>query len=159
MDINSILNVYGSSSIFANYDVSKINSTSTQTRTDLLKTDTYKVGGRTQLMSKESYDYSTKFAILNKARSEVDAISSDEDVSKTQLTEGVQGGGGGNSSSDSEASTETEVKIINGQAYMIITTTNEDGSTTVRKVKLGGSLAKGNDKTVETSSLADAVTM
>ena len=42
---------------------------------------------------------------------------------------------------------------------MVITTTNEDGSKTIRNVKMGGSLADGNDKLNIGSGLTDAVTM
>ena len=156
MNINSILSTFWTSGISTDYNVAKSNLVSKKSTQDLMGEDAFS-SSRTSIMARESYDYSSKVSTLSKIKREVEAndVQNSEAAGGTDETQGTNGGG----SDDNEAKTETEVKVINGQAYMVITTTNEDGSKTIRNIKMGGSLAKGNDKLNTGDSLADAVTM
>lgn len=156
MDVNSILSSY-MSGIYTNYDVTKVGDTTTESSNSAIsETDSYIPSESGYVMDSGCYDYSSM--VLGKS---VNAANSSEAVSETEGSkETGSASGGGSSGDDSESETETEVKIINGQAYMIITTTDEEGNTTVRNIKMGGTTAKGNeDDKFETTDLADAVTM
>ena len=155
MNINSILSTLRMSSISTDYNVAKSNLISKKSTQDLMDEDVL-ASNKSSVMPRESYDYSSKFGMLNNIKREVEAAEA-QYTGESQGTDEAEGAGGG--SDDNEAKTETEVKVINGQAYMVITTTNEDGSKTIRNIKMGGSLAKGNDKLNAGDSLADAVTM
>ena len=154
MNINSILSTFGMSGISTDYNVTKSNLIPRKSTQDLMGEDAF-TSNRPNVMTRESYDYSSKVSTLSKMRREVEVATEAQNTEETQGTDGAQGGG----SNEEEAKTETEVKVINGQAYMVITTTHEDGSKTIRNVKMGGSLAEGNDKLDTGDSLADAVTM
>ena len=143
------------SSISTDYNVAKSNLISKKSTQDLMDEDVL-ASNKSSVMPRESYDYSSKFGMLNNIKREVEAAEA-QNTGESQGTDEAEGAGGG--SDDNEAKTETEVKVINGQAYMVITTTNEDGSKTIRNVKMGGSLADGNDKLNIGSGLTDAVTM
>lgn len=158
MDINSILSPYG---IFSNYDVTSKTAVAPEKnfRSELGK-DTYSAG-RKQLMSTDMYNYGNKLMNISKAKNEVDAIK----ISDAKVTEGANesdapgSAGGGGDSSDGEAKTEVETKVINGQVYMIVTTTEKDGTKTVEKIKVGGNNANGKESENEGDSLVEAVTM
>lgn len=154
MNINNILSSYSVGGIFSNYDVAETRNSLEKDFKSNFGTDSYSVSGKLG-MSSEMYNYETKSINLAKVKNEVNNIENQND-------ESIEGGGGGSGSSseDDEATTETETKVINGQVYMVITTTNEDGTKSVQNIKLGGNVSSDEDDSqYNTSDLAEAITM
>lgn len=150
MDINSILSPYG---ISTNYDVAKTSLTPQKGFRKTVERDSYSEGRR-ELMSSDMYNYGTKMMNFSKIKNEVSFL---ENSATEETTSG--GSGSGSDSSGGEAKTEVETKVINGQVYMIITTTDEEGNVTIDQMKVGGDTEKGEIKAEEGENLTDMITM
>jgi hypothetical protein len=146
LSIDELYSLYG---MYGVNGVTQTNSQSTaasETETKATEGDSYisTIAGldpNAAIPSENYNDLALKIKSASQAAKEAnstDYASVAGTVSETDETQAVGGAGGGGGSSDSdEDDTETEVVTINGVTYLQTTTTDEDGNTTVTRVRIG----------------------
>jgi hypothetical protein len=96
----------------------------------------------------------------DKTQDSTEYASVTDSASQTAETGGTQaaggGSGGGDSSDSDDDDTVTEVVTINGVTYLQITTTDEDGNTTVTRTQIGAAPSDNDGKAVGTTTSAAA---
>jgi hypothetical protein len=156
MDTASVLSSYMSSSINTNYNSSTSSAQNTSTETDKVSMgyDTYESTSASR--SDIYYTYTNTANISEKSE-----VSADDSEALTQSKNTPKATDAEGDSSEKESETKVEVKTINGQVYMTITTTNEDGTVSIRRINLSGNniFNKAGNSSQTDDSLAEAVTM
>lgn len=127
MNINSVqLNSYLAS-------IAQSQTINTNTQQSVIQTDKNESDKDSYISSVSGTDTAIPCGIYNSKGLEV-GTGSNATAKGTSTQQGT--GGVGEDSSDSEDDTETEIVTINGITYLQITTTDENGNTTVTRTKI-----------------------